>query len=59
MKDAITVAAADRNHPDADGLPSPAGAELTVTRLDGRRVDRLTLRRVPAPVDQHPEEARS
>ncbi|GIJ10511.1 hemolysin family protein [Micromonospora andamanensis] len=42
--DTITVSVADRNHPDADGLPTSAQAELAVIRLDGRRVDRLTLR---------------
>ncbi|GIJ80035.1 Hemolysin, contains CBS domains [Micromonospora phaseoli] len=54
--DTITVSAADRSHPDSDGLPSPAGAELTVIRLDGRRVDRLTLRRVDAPNHRPAEE---
>ena len=42
--DTVTVPATE--HPDPDGLPRPVVAELTVTRLDGRRVDRLRLRRV-------------
>ncbi|MEV4714720.1 hemolysin family protein [Micromonospora sp. NPDC049374] len=55
--DTITVSVADRNHPDPDGLPTPASVELAVTRLDGRRVDRLTLRRTND--NQPSEEARS
>ncbi|WFE45902.1 hemolysin family protein [Verrucosispora sp. WMMD1129] len=55
--DTITVPVADRNHPDADGLPTSASAELAVIRLDGRRVDRLTLR--PSAVHQPSEGTRS
>ncbi|MFV2021406.1 hemolysin family protein [Micromonospora sp. LOL_023] len=48
--DIVTVTADDREHPDADGLPTPVPVELTVTRIDGRRVDRLLLRRADAAV---------
>ncbi|MFY1704867.1 MULTISPECIES: hemolysin family protein [Micromonospora] len=52
--DSVLVTAADRAHPDDDGLPTPADVELTVTRLDGRRVDRLTLRQVAPTTDARP-----
>jgi len=41
--DEVVLAVRDESRPDDDGLPSPAQARLTVTRLDGWRVDRLTL----------------
>ncbi|VEP39815.1 MULTISPECIES: hemolysin family protein [Tessaracoccus] len=41
--DQVVLAVRDESRPDDDGLPSPAQARLTVTRLDGWRVDRLTL----------------
>ncbi|MFY1634442.1 hemolysin family protein [Solwaraspora sp. WMMB335] len=43
--DRIIVTADDREHPDPDGLPRRVPVELTVTRVDGRRIDRLLLRR--------------
>lgn len=43
--DTVTVVADDREHPDPDGLPMSVPVELTVTRVDGRRADRLLLRR--------------
>lgn len=41
--DEVVLAVRDESRPDDDGLPSPAQARLTVSRLDGWRVDRLTL----------------
>lgn len=46
--DRVTVTADDREHPDSDGLPTRVPVDLIVTRLDGRRVDRLLLRRADA-----------
>ena len=44
----VTVPARDRLAADADGVPTPTGVRLTVTDLDGLRVARAELRRVPA-----------
>jgi CBS domain containing-hemolysin-like protein len=44
--DTVTVEATSLQDVDEDGIPGRATAELTVTRLDGRRVDRLLLRKV-------------
>ncbi|WNB85381.1 hemolysin family protein [Cellulomonas sp. ATA003] len=41
--DEVRLPARDTTRPDADGLPTPVEAHLRVTRLDGRRVDRLHL----------------
>ncbi|MFY1696228.1 MULTISPECIES: hemolysin family protein [unclassified Solwaraspora] len=43
--DTVMVVADDREHPDSDGLPTAVPVDLTVTRVDGRRVDRLLLLR--------------
>ena len=44
----VTVQARDRLAADADGVPTLTGVCLTVTDLDGLRVARVDLRRVPA-----------
>lgn len=41
--DAVELEARDEAHRDADGIPTPARARLTVTRLDGHRVDRVVI----------------
>lgn len=41
--DEVVVDILDETRPDDDGIPSPGVARLRVTRLDGWRVDRLTL----------------
>ena len=41
--DEVLLDVRDETRPDGDGLPTPAIARLKVTRLDGWRVDRLTL----------------
>ncbi len=51
--DAVTLAVADTGSPDSDGLPLPTNVELAVTRLDGRRVDRVRVRRA-TPANQQP-----
>jgi len=38
----------DAHQLDDDALPTPVRLQLAVTRLDGRRIDRLVLRRLPA-----------
>jgi CBS domain containing-hemolysin-like protein len=43
----VTVPARDRLAADLDGVPTPIGVRLTVTELDGLRVDRVALQRVP------------
>jgi len=43
MGDEVRLDVRDETRPDGDGLPTPAVARLKVTRLDGWRVDRLTL----------------
>ena len=46
--DAVTMTVPDLAHRDGDGLPRAATVELAVTRLDGRRVDRLQVLRLQA-----------
>ncbi len=41
--DEVVLEVRDESRMDSDGLPSPMAARLSVTRLDGWRVDRLTL----------------
>ena len=41
--DEVLLEARDAAHPDDDGLAVPVTVRLEVTRLDGRRVDRLIL----------------
>ncbi|TQN38005.1 CBS domain containing-hemolysin-like protein [Blastococcus colisei] len=43
--DAVLLSARDLERTDDDGLPTRTEVQVTVTRLDGRRVDRLRLRR--------------
>lgn len=43
--DAVFLPAKDVERVDDDGLPTDSEVEITVTRLDGRRVDRVRLRR--------------
>jgi CBS domain containing-hemolysin-like protein len=44
--DEVTLEAADLTRPDDDGVPVRVGVKLAVTRVDGRRADRIQLRRV-------------
>ena len=46
LADSIRLDATDLADEDEDGLPTKAQVALTVTRLDGRRVDRIRLDRV-------------
>jgi CBS domain containing-hemolysin-like protein len=46
--DVVTLEARDRELRDGDGLPTRVEIELRVSRLDGRRVDRVRLRRPAA-----------
>jgi CBS domain containing-hemolysin-like protein len=46
--DRVVLEATDSEHTDSDGLPTSVGVELAVTRLDGRRVDRVTLHLRPS-----------
>ncbi len=46
LGDSVVLPARDHSRPDADGLPENSRVELTVTRMDGHRVDRVRLRRV-------------
>lgn len=41
--DEVVLEARDAANPDADGIATPVNVRLTVTRLDGWRVDRLVL----------------
>ena len=43
--DTITLTVQDTADLDEDGLPRPATVQIAVARLDGRRVDRLRVRR--------------
>ncbi|WP_164701270.1 hemolysin family protein [Modestobacter sp. KNN46-3] len=43
--DRVVLQAHDVAHPDPDGVPVPTEVAVTVTRLDGHRVDRVRLRR--------------
>lgn len=45
MNDAVTLPARDLADTDDDGVPATVQARLEVTRLDGRRVDRIRLHR--------------
>lgn len=47
--DSVDLVAADVEDRDADGVPAPVPVTLEVTRLDGRRVDRLRFTRHPVP----------
>ncbi len=51
--DAVSLLVPDTGSTDSDGLPGAAEVELAVTRLDGRRVDRVRVRRAE-PADQRP-----
>jgi CBS domain containing-hemolysin-like protein len=44
--DAVELRATDRTDLDEDGIPRDVRVTLEVSRLDGRRVDRLVLRRL-------------
>jgi CBS domain containing-hemolysin-like protein len=46
--DSVDLDVVDTHDLDEDGLPSPITVRLQVTRLDGRRTDRLLLTRIPA-----------
>ena len=48
VDDRVEMVATDIEDTDVDGLPTSARVELVVSRLDGRRVDQVTLRRLPA-----------
>ncbi len=47
VDDEVVLAARDAAHPDQDGIATPVVVRLVVSRLDGRRVDRLTLAAEP------------
>lgn len=44
--DVVQFGVSDERDPDDDGVPRPCGVRLRVTRMDGRRVDRVTLQRL-------------
>ncbi|NLT30321.1 MAG: CBS domain-containing protein, partial [Propionibacterium sp.] len=48
LGDHVEVEARDLTNRDDDGLPTPVRVRLTVTRLDGKRVERLILAVLPA-----------
>lgn len=54
--DDVTIEARESEHPDADGVPAVVGVTLVVTRMDGRRVDRILLRRSPLAVSDSADE---
>ncbi|MGJ3509038.1 hemolysin family protein [Enemella sp. A6] len=45
--DHVDIEARDLNNRDDDGLPTPVRVRLSVTRLEGKRVERLVLRILP------------
>ena len=47
VDDSVTVPVLNAANADGDGVMPPAEITMTVTRLDGRRVDRVRLVRVP------------
>jgi CBS domain containing-hemolysin-like protein len=49
ISDAVTLTALDLADTDDDGVPATLRVRLDVTRLDGRRVDRIRLHRVGPP----------
>ncbi|MCL3863131.1 hemolysin family protein [Actinotalea sp. K2] len=53
--DEVVLDARDTEHPDDDGIATPVRVRLQVTRLDGRRVDRLVL---SADIPDHEEDDR-
>ena len=48
VDDAVDIEARDERSLDPDGMAHPVRVRLAVTRLDGRRVDRIRLTRLPA-----------
>ncbi len=52
--DVVDLPARDEDHRDDDGLPTPVIARLTVTRLDGHRVDRVRVEVVTPAEDDAP-----
>lgn len=54
--DLVTLEARDLAHTDEDGVPVDVEVTLEVTRLDGRRVDRIRLQRTsPSAGEDHDE----
>ncbi|MFV0285915.1 MAG: hypothetical protein ACK5IM_05920, partial [Demequina sp.] len=49
--DSIEVAAMNEADLDEDDLPTPVRARMTVTRVDGHRVDRIIIEVMP-PADE-------
>jgi CBS domain containing-hemolysin-like protein len=49
ISDAVTLPARDLADTDDDGIPATVHVRLEVTRLDGRRVDRIRLHRTTLP----------
>ncbi|WP_084104138.1 hemolysin family protein [Demequina sp. NBRC 110056] len=47
LGDQITVEARDEQHRDEDDIPTPIDVRITVTRLDGHRVDRVMVELMP------------
>jgi CBS domain containing-hemolysin-like protein len=49
VTDTVPLTALDLANPDDDGIPATVQVRLEVTRLDGRRVDRIRLHRAAPP----------
>ncbi len=57
--DEVELEARDEGRRDEDDIPTPVVVRLTVTRLDGHRVDRLIVEAFPPPdPDEEADEAR-
>ncbi|WP_061960321.1 hemolysin family protein [Demequina flava] len=56
LGDQVTVEARDEKHRDEDDIPTPVDVRITVTRLDGHRVDRVMLEAMPRDDDDDEDE---
>ncbi len=54
--DTVVVEGRDEAAPDEDGIPTPVNVRMTVTRLDGWRVDRLVIAMEPIEEDGDDDE---
>ncbi|MFV0634447.1 hemolysin family protein [Demequina sp.] len=50
LGDQLTIEARDERHRDEDDIPVPVDVRITVTRLDGHRVDRVLVETMPREV---------